>query len=54
MLNRIFKVVKYIKGDAVLITVNRDTLEVDAGKRDADQVKTIATRFFKEAYTLGK
>jgi hypothetical protein len=47
-------VLLYIKGDAVLLKIKRDTLVVDAGNKNVDQVKTIATKFFKEAYMLGK
>lgn len=52
MLTRIANIMKYIKGDAILLTVNRDTLTVDVGNNDVNKVKDVATQFFKKAYTL--
>lgn len=44
--------INLLRGDCVVLTVKDDTLIVDAGNRSAEEVKSLASVFFKEAYKL--
>lgn len=50
--NNIKRIVQVLKGDCVVLTVKGNTLEVNAGNKSAEEVKTLASTFFKEAYKL--
>lgn len=41
-----------LKGDCVVLTVDGDTLIVDAGNKSAKEVKELANVFFKHAYQI--
>lgn len=50
--NNLMRFLQVLKGDCVVLTVTGDTLVVDAGNMSAEEVKTFASTFFKEAYRL--
>lgn len=50
--DNIMRSIKLLNGDCVVLTVKNDTLIVDAGNRSAEEVKTLASTFFKTAYKL--
>lgn len=50
--DNIKRIVQVIRGDCVVLTVQGDTLIVDAGNKSAEEVKTLASTFFKSAYKL--
>lgn len=52
MKNFIKRLFHVLRGDSVILTVHEDTLIVDAGNKSAEDVKNIASTFFKKAYTL--
>lgn len=46
------RVQQFLKGDCVVLTVQGDTLIVDAGNKSSEEVKALANTFFKHAYEL--
>jgi hypothetical protein len=50
--DNIMKLIQIVRGDCVVLTVKGDTLIVDAGNKSAEEVKTLASTFFKKAYML--
>jgi hypothetical protein len=52
MLNKVKLMLKLLKGDCIVLTINGPTLRVDAGSHSVDTVKDAATKFFTTAYRL--
>jgi hypothetical protein len=52
IMNRVKLLVPVFKGDCVVITKKDNKVKVDAGTKSKEDVKNIATAFFKEAYKL--
>lgn len=50
--NNMHKLKSILKGDCVVLIVENDKLIVDAGNHSAEEVKTLASTFFKTAYKL--
>lgn|GEM_PF-4857076 len=49
---KIENVIKVIKGDAVVLVVEDQTLKVSSGNKSADDLKKMATTFFKTVNNL--
>ena len=54
-LNRIKRVASYIRGDFIIVTVDRATekLTVDAGNNSAEEVRKVANTLFRAAHNIG-
>lgn len=52
MWTRLKKVLSFIRGDFIVLEINRDTVVVDAGNNTTLDIKNVATIFFREAYSL--
>lgn len=52
MLRRLANVFKVLRGDCIVLTVEADTLIVDAGTQTRDQLKDVASMFFRTVYSL--
>jgi len=52
MIRRLKLLVSFIKGDLIVIDVERNKTIVDAGNNSPQTVKNAATMFFKQAYKL--
>lgn len=52
LLRRIGRLAPYLKGESIVLEVEKDTLYVDAGNCSKMEVKQVAGDFFRNAYTL--
>lgn len=54
MLKRLMQIPSFLKGEFIVLRVERDIdkLNVDAGNSSPDELKKVATTFFKNAYDL--
>jgi hypothetical protein len=52
LIRKLKKAAKVFKSDCVVLVVQDDTLIVDAGNKSAEEVKSLASTFFKTAYRL--
>ena len=53
-INKVVNVLRVVKGNAVILSVENDTLVIDAGNKSAEDLKKIASTFFKSVYKLTK
>jgi hypothetical protein len=52
MLRRIGSLFKFIRGDFIVLKVDKDTLVIDAENFKKPQLQKIATTFFQKVYSL--
>lgn len=52
MLRRLSDLIKFIKGDFIILKINKDTLVVDAQNFEKDTLREVATTFFQQVYNL--
>lgn len=50
--HKIKQIATILKNDAIIILMKNDSMVVDASNKNPDEVKKIATNFFKEAYNI--
>jgi hypothetical protein len=52
MLKRLSDLVKYLKGELIVLKIERNTLVVDAENFEKERLQDVATMFFKQTYNL--
>lgn len=52
MLKRLIQIPSFLKGELIVLKVDKNKLTVDAGTRSHDELKSAATTLFKKAYNL--
>lgn len=52
MLRRLKDLTKFLKGDYVLLRVNKQTLIVEAERCEKEKLRELATSFFQHVYNL--
>jgi hypothetical protein len=50
MLRRMSDILKFIKGDFIILKVNKNTLTVDARNFEQEKLKEVASKFFHQVY----
>lgn len=55
MLNRIRKILSFVRGDFIIVILDneRQKLIVDAGNNSKEQLKKVANTLFKSAHNIG-
>lgn len=52
MLRRLSDLIKFIKGDFIILKIEQDTLVVDAENFRKEQLQEVASTFFRKVYSL--
>lgn len=52
MLKRMSELIRFIKGDFIVLKINSDTLVVDAENFDKTKLKEVASVFLRQVYDL--
>lgn len=52
MLKRMSDIIRFIKGDFIMFTIDNQTLVVEAENFERERLREIASTFFKRVYDL--
>lgn len=52
MLKRIIEIIKFLRGDFIVLKIEHNTLRVDAEHFEKEKLKEVASTFFHHVYNL--